>query len=212
MPLLWLCPQLITWKPERSPPYSPCPLLRYLGELAKTLISFKCFPRIIGLPRWLSGKESSYQCRRCRRLGFDPWVRKIPWRREWQPTPIFLPGESMDRGAWRAIVYEVAKSLIQLSTHTHGSSVQFSSVTQSCPTLRPHESQHARPPCPSPTPRVYWDSHPSSQWCHPDISSSVVPFSSCPQSLPPSLPPGLQGFIQWVNSSHEVAKVLEFQL
>ena len=54
------------------------------------------------------------------------------------------------------------------------SSVQF---------LRPHESQHPRPPCPSPTPRVHSDSHPSSQWCHPAISSSVVPFSSCPQSL-----------------------------
>ena len=52
--------------------------------------------------------------------------------------------------------------------------------------LRPHESQHARPPCPSPTPGVHWDSRPSSQWCHPAISSSVVPFSSCPQSLPAS--------------------------
>ena len=66
------------------------------------------------------------------------------------------------------------------------SSVQFSSVTQLCPTLQPHESQHARPPCPSPTPRIHSDSCPSSQWCHPDISSSVVPFSSCPQSLPGS--------------------------
>ena len=47
--------------------------------------------------------------------------------------------------------------------------------------LRPHESQHARPPCPSPTSGVHWDSCPSSQWCHPAISSSVVPFSSCPQ-------------------------------
>ena len=46
--------------------------------------------------------------------------------------------------------------------------------------LRPHETQHARPPCPSPTPGVHWDSHPSSQWCHSAISSSVVPFSSCP--------------------------------
>ena len=52
--------------------------------------------------------------------------------------------------------------------------------------LRPHESQHARPPCPSPTPGVHSDSHPSSQRCHPAISSSVVPFSSCPQSLPAS--------------------------
>ena len=50
--------------------------------------------------------------------------------------------------------------------------------------LRPHESQHARPPCPSPAPGVHWDSRPLSQWCHPAISSSVVPFSSCSQSLP----------------------------
>ena len=52
--------------------------------------------------------------------------------------------------------------------------------------LQPHESQHARPPCPSPTPGVHSDSRPSSWWCHPAISSSVVPFSSCPQSLPAS--------------------------
>src|SRR5574337_1133664 len=54
--------------------------------------------------------------------------------------------------------------------------------------LRPHESQHARSPCPSPTPRVHSDSCPSSQRCHPAISSSVVPFSSYPQSLPASEP------------------------
>ena len=52
--------------------------------------------------------------------------------------------------------------------------------------LRPHEPPHARPPCPSPTPRVHSDSRPSSQWRHPAISSSVVPFSSCSQSLPAS--------------------------
>ena len=52
--------------------------------------------------------------------------------------------------------------------------------------LQPHESQHARPPCPSASPGVHWDSRPASQWCHPAISSSVVPFSSCPQSLPAS--------------------------
>ena len=66
------------------------------------------------------------------------------------------------------------------------SSVQFSSVTQSCHTLQPHESQHTRPPCPSPTPRVYSNSCPSSQWCHPAISSAVIPSSSCPQSIPAS--------------------------
>ena len=52
--------------------------------------------------------------------------------------------------------------------------------------LRPHESQHSRPPCPSPTPRVHPNSCRLSWWCHPAISSSVVPFSSCPQSLPAS--------------------------
>ena len=52
--------------------------------------------------------------------------------------------------------------------------------------LRSHELQHARPPCPSPTPRVHSNLYPLSRWCHPAISSSVVPFSSCPQSLPAS--------------------------
>ena len=61
--------------------------------------------------------------------------------------------------------------------------VSVSSVTQSCSTLRPHESQHTRPSCPSPTPGVYSNSCPLSQRCHPAISSSVIPFSSCPQSL-----------------------------
>ena len=85
------------------------------------------------------------------------------------------------------------------------SSVQFSRSVMS-DSLRPHESQHARPPCPSPTPGVHSNSRPLSWWSYPSISSSVVPFSTCPQSLPAS-----ESF-QWVNSSHEVAKVLEFQL
>ena len=63
--------------------------------------------------------------------------------------------------------------------------VQFSRSVMS-DSLWPYESQHARPPCPSPTPRVHSNSCPSSPWCHPVISSSVVPFSSCPQSLPAS--------------------------
>ena len=70
---------------------------------------------------------------------------------------------------------------IYWSTH----SVQLScSVVSDC--LQPHESQHTRPSCPSPTPRVHSNSCPLSRWCHPAISSSVVPFSSCPQSLPAS--------------------------
>ena len=65
------------------------------------------------------------------------------------------------------------------------SSVQFSCSVVSN-SLQPHESQHVRPPCPSPTPRVHPNSCSLSQWCHPAISSSVIPFSSCPQSLPVS--------------------------
>ena len=65
-------------------------------------------------------------------------------------------------------------------------SISISSITQSCLTLQPHELQHARPPCPSPTPGVHPNPCPSSRWCHPTISSSVVPFSSCPQSFPAS--------------------------
>ena len=65
------------------------------------------------------------------------------------------------------------------------SSVQFSRSVVS-DSLRPHKSQHARPPCPSPTPRVYPNSCPLSQWCHPTISFSIVPFSSCPPSFPAS--------------------------
>ena len=64
-------------------------------------------------------------------------------------------------------------------------SVQFSCTVVSN-SLRPHESQHARPPCPSPTPRVHPNPCPLSRWCHPTISSSVMPFSSCPQSFPAS--------------------------
>ena len=74
-------------------------------------------------------------------------------------------------------------SLISLKSFIFFSSVHFSRSVVSN-SLRPHESQHARPSCPSPTPGVHSDSRPSSQWCHPDISSSVVPFSSCPHSLP----------------------------
>ena len=62
--------------------------------------------------------------------------------------------------------------------------IQFSSVTQLCLTLRLQEPQHSRTPCLSPTPGVYPNSSPLSWWCHPTISSSVAPFSSCPQSFP----------------------------
>ena len=84
-------------------------------------------------------------------------------------------------------------------------SVQFSSVAQSCLTLWPHELQHARPPCPSPTPEVYSNSCPSSGWCHPAISSSVAPFSSCPQSLPASGSFPVNQLFSWGDQSTGVS-------
>ena len=89
-------------------------------------------------------------------------------------------------------------------------SVQFSSVAQWCPALWPHESQHARPPCPSPTPRVYSNSCPSSRWCHPTISSSVVPFSSCPQSLPASGSFPMSQLFSWGGQSTVVSASASF--
>ena len=89
------------------------------------------------------------------------------------------------------------------------SSVQFSHSVVS-DSLRPHESQHARPPCPSPTPRVHSDSRPSCQWCHPAISFSVVPFSSCPQSLPASESFPMNQLFAWGGQSTGVSAVASF--
>ena len=76
--------------------------------------------------------------------------------------------------------------------------------------LQPHEPQHARPPCPSPTPRVHSDSRPSSQWCHPAISSSVIPFSSCPQSLPASESFPMIQLFAWGGQSTGVSALASF--
>ena len=90
----------------------------------------------------------------------------------------------------------------------------FSSVQFSCSvvsdSLRPHESQHARPPCPSPSPRVHSDSRPSSPWCHPAVSSSVVPFSSYPQSLPASESFPMSQLFAWGGQSTGASALASF--
>ena len=83
-------------------------------------------------------------------------------------------------------------------------SVQFSRSVMS-DSLQPHESQHAWPPCPSPTPGVYTNSCPSSRWCRPAISSSVTPFSSCPQSLPASRSFPMSQLFAWGGQSTGVS-------
>ena len=115
-----------------------------------------------------SGKESACQCKRGRRHGFDLWVRKSPWTRKWQPAPVFLPEK-----------YREQRSLAGYSL------VQFSHLVVSN-SLRPYGLQHTRLSYPSPTPEACSNSCSSCQWCHPTISSSVTPFSSCLQSLPAS--------------------------
>ena len=76
--------------------------------------------------------------------------------------------------------------------------------------LRAHGQQHIRLPCPSPTPGVHWDSRPSSQWCHPAISSSVVPFSSCPQSLPASESFPMSQLFAWGGQSTGFSALASF--
>ena len=98
----------------------------------------------MGLPRWLSGKESACQCKSPRRRRFDPWVRKSPWRRKWQPTPIFLPGELHGqrslagytlcghrvRRDW-AHARTCARAHKHTHTHTHTHQTQYSRLENS---------------------------------------------------------------------------------
>ena len=95
--------------------------------------------------------------------------------------------QELNRKYWKRFKYQFSCSVVSYS-------------------LWPHESQQARPPCPSPTTGVHPNSCASSRWCHPAISSSVIP------STPAHNPSQHQSLFQWVNSLHEVAKVLEFQL
>ena len=125
----------------------------------------------------------------------------------------------MDRGAWWATDHGGHKVSDTIETNTPRSyctwmvnktTLQFSSVTQPCPTLPTHESQHARPPCPSPTRGVHLNSCPSSWWCHPAISSSVIPCSSCPQSLPASESFPMSQLCAWGGQSTGVSALASF--
>ena len=84
------------------------------------------------------------------------------------------------------LIYVIYNYFIHLIINKTGLQIRSDQSLVISDSLQPHESQHARPPCPSPTPGVHWDSCPSTQWCHPAISSSVVPFSSC-SPIPPSI-------------------------
>ena len=115
-------------------------------------------------------------------------------------------GKQIHRREWRQTR---AKFLYTLRIKFRSSSVQFSHSVVS-DSLQPHELQQARPPCPSPTPGVHSDSRPSSWWCHSAISSSVVPFSSCPQSLPTSESFPMSQLFTWGGQSIGVSALASF--
>ena len=107
-----------------------------------------------------------------------PEPGRFRWRRRCNTLQHSCLGNPMDRGTWWATIHWVEKGLDMIP-------VQFSHLVVS-DSLWPRELQHARPPYPSPTPRVHPNPCPLSWWCHPTISSSVIPFSFCPQSFPAS--------------------------
>ena len=104
--------------------------------------------------------------------------------------------------SWKWLAFLKWQVIIGTSVYYHHQqqSVQFSRSVVS-DSLRPHESQHARPPCSSPSHRVHSDSRPSSPWCHPAISSWVIPFSSCLQSLPESESFPMSQLFTWSGQS-----------
>ena len=93
---------------------------------------------VLRLPLYLSDKESVCQCRRCRRCGFDPWIRKIPWRRKWQPAPVFLPGESHGQ---RSLVGYMGSQESDTTEHVHAHySTARSEDVEAC-VLRNHRTE-----------------------------------------------------------------------
>ena len=127
----------------------------------------------------------------------DPLKLNVPW--QFPLFYFFIIGGDCRLRLWKRPCYE----FLQFS------SVQFSHSVVS-DSLRPHELQHARPPCPSPTPGVHSDLRPLSQWCHPAISSPVVPFYSCPQSLPASDSFLMGQLFTWGGQSTGVSALASF--
>ena len=119
------------------------------------------------------------------------------------------PGWKMGKGLEK-IFSKKYPNFLQIKTCSRSINIIQFSCSVVSDSLRPHESQHARPPCPSPTPGVHCDSRPSSQWCHPAISSSVVPFSSCPQSLPASESSPMSQRFAWGGQSTGVSALVSF--
>ena len=167
--------------------------------------------------RWLDGITDSMDMSlsKIRELGdgqgslacCSPWVRKESDTTKQMNWDFSFPWA--DKTAqWYSFSVEVASHCPPQVQQANERESESRSVGSN--SLQSHESQHARPPCPSPAPRVHWDSHPSSQWCHPAISSSFVPFSSCPQSLPASESFPMTQLLAWGGQSIAVSALASF--
>ena len=134
------------------------------------------------------------------------WITDL-LNRLWKDFPYFLSQSPKNKYTVsyqnNFLGFMLSISCPEVSVLQFSRSVMFDS-------LRPHESQHARPPCPSPTPGVYPNSSPLSQWCHTAISSSIVPFSSCPQSLPASESFPMSQLFAWGGQSTGVSLLASF--
>ena len=135
----------------------------------------------------------------------------LPLLSPYSQVPLHLFGHDISKDQCFSGLYSISPGKFQfLGSYSYSfNSVQFSRSVLS-DSLRPHESQHIRPPCPSPTPGVHSDSRPSSSWCHPAISSFVVPFSSCPQSLPASESFPMSQLFAWGGQSTGVSALASF--
>jgi len=195
---VWLCDTI-----ESSLPGSPVPGILQAITLEWVAISFsnawkwkvkgKSFSRV-----WLLATAWTAAYQAPPSMGFSR-------REHWSGVP--LPSPTSGK-SWGNLILESLVYTALLWTYHNSfwkkkspfSSVQFSCSVMS-DSLRPHELQHTRPPCPSSTPGVHSNSCPSSWWCHPAIWSSVVPFSSCPQSLPASESFPMSQLFEWGGQS-----------
>ena len=149
-------------------PYFPA----YSSSFSLILFFFKSMISLQGFPRWLSGKESAWQCRRCRRRGFNPWIRKIPWSKKWQPAPVFLPGKFHGQRSlvgyslWGCKESDMTEQL-SMHAHVHDFSKYFSiiCISDNCIEL--------------PTRISLWKSHNYSIFSNPQTELSITQTSFC---------------------------------
>ena len=154
-------------------------------------------------PIWLFANPWTVTCQ-------SPSSVEFSKQEHWSGCHFLLQGIFLSQGLNLNLLHWMADSLPlhHLGSPWNISSVQFNHSVMS-DSLQPHGLQHTRPPCPSPTPGVYSNSCPLSRWCHPIISSSVIPFSSCPQSFPSS---GSFQMIQLFTSGGQSIKNFSFNI